>query len=409
MTSSPRPNPKKRKKANLAAVAEYVGVSRTSVSNAYNNPEHLSEATRQKIFDAARKLGYPGPDPIARQMRTGRTDAIGVVFTDKLTYAFEDRASLDFLAGLAQACQNLESSLTLIPLAPGTAEAGLDLVAQAAVDGFIVYSVSADDPTLDVIRSRALPTVICDQPHRPEQTSDRIPKEEAWLHQLFSEAAFVGIDDRSAIRAGIQQIVDAGHSNIGVLCIRLDREQSTGYVTPERLASAQMHVQRDRVLGILDVIRGARESGQISMSTLVATEDAPLVEGVPVVECYINDHEGTRQAARKLLDTYPEVTAIACTTDSLALAAWDVASDRGRSIPQHLSITGFDGIDEALRRKLTTVVQPNITKGRTAGAVLQNLISQAQGKEKEGAEEIAMTTLLDTWLVAGDTIAGPSM
>ncbi|WP_296137245.1 LacI family DNA-binding transcriptional regulator [uncultured Corynebacterium sp.] len=395
---SPRRSPKNSHKATLASLAEAVGVSRTTVSNAYNKPDHLSPETRARIFATADKLGYSGPDPAARSLRTRRADAIGVLFTDELTYAFEDRSSVDFLAGLAESCQALDSSLVLIPAAPGRAASGINRVAQAAVDGFVVYSVASDDPTLEVVASRGLPTVVCDQPYSTPKLKDY---------------AFVGIDDHAAIQPGVQQLIEAGHRKIGVLCIRLDREANAGEVSPQRLRTAHMHVQKHRVEGIVDVVGAAHPD---------------LAEDIPIVECYINDADGTREAARALLDAHPDLTAVACTTDSLALAVIQCAADRGLSVPGDLSVTGFDGIDLAMQQQITTVSQPNKDKGRTAGHVLQDLISDAtRGRVSAGASSSRNATtstgagrtrgqvsaphgshtLLETTLIMGRTVGPP--
>lgn len=484
-------------KPTLAMIAEYVGVSRTTVSNAYNNPSNLSKETRDRIFEAAARLGYPGPDPTARNLRTRNAHAIGVVFTDKITYAFDDRASLDFLAGLAQSCQDLECSLMLIPVAPrldtdgrasgsgsratqpsstpattermipdarmtrtpatstpststpataertastrtntdapaavptaasGASDAeddfsfgsiyssfdsetyiesldlvnrpGVSLISHAAVDGFVVYSVGAGDPAVAAVAARNVPTVIVDQPTLP-QSSGEVAVERGTVEDEFQtvalqRASFVGIDDHQAIQPSIEALVEAGHRKIGVLCIRLDRVQGTGIVDPQRLEHGRMHVQRSRVKGILDVI--------------TAAHGADVAASVPIVECFINDHEGTREAARRLLTDHPELTAVACTTDSLALAVLDVASELGLSVPEDLSVTGFDGIDEARHRGIVTVMQPNREKGIQAGQELRRLIDNWLNILDEFADEGPRYTFLETELVDGQTVAPP--
>ena len=69
----------------LADVARAVGVSRTTVSNAYNRPDQLSPTLRDRILTAADQLGYPGPDPVARGLRRGRTGMVGVVYDQPLS------------------------------------------------------------------------------------------------------------------------------------------------------------------------------------------------------------------------------------------------------------------------------------------------------------------------------------
>ena len=364
----------------LASLAAELGVSRTTVSNAYNHPEQLSEGLRRKILAAAAAHGYPGPDPTARKLRLQRAEALGVVLTEHLTYAFEDLASVDFLAGLAAASSAMSSSLLLIPGGPSGRDKVSSLQA-AAVDGFVVYSVAAGDPYLLAAQRRQLPVVICDQ---PKDTG----------------AAFVGIDDKAAIMPAATAVVAAGHRRIGVLTIRL-RTDIDGPVAYEDIASADLHVQRDRVLGALDSCAAAG----IDPST------------VPVVSTFINDAAANARAARCLLDSYPDLTAVICTTDSLALALLEVASARGLSVPEDLSITGFDGIAPARSRGISTVIQPNKAKGAAAGKLLYELIAQdnAGGQGTSGGQAASegqgtapgRQKILETSFAPGGTIAPP--
>ena len=67
MSRSPTP----RRRATLASLAAELNVSRTTVSNAYNRPDQLSAELRERVLSTAKQLGYPGPDPVARSLRTG--------------------------------------------------------------------------------------------------------------------------------------------------------------------------------------------------------------------------------------------------------------------------------------------------------------------------------------------------
>lgn len=352
-----------RSRPSLATIAEMLGVSRTTVSNAYNHPEQLSEQLREQIFATAEKIGYPGPDPTARSLRMKFVGSVGVLFTDHLTYAFKDRASVDFLAGMAQASTGNRANLTLIPVGPDTTDpaAARRAVGNAVVDGFVVYSVAASDPFLEAALHRGLPVVICDQPTAEPR------------------APFVGIDDRAAIAPAAKALIDAGHRRIGILCIRLDPAPNNGPVSAERLKDARHHTQRGRVQGALEVFAEA------------GIEPAD----VPVVERHINDPVNNLSAAEELLTANPDLTAVLCTTDTMALGVLEYASRAGLSVPRDLSVTGFDGIEPALERGLTTVIQPNIEKGECAASMLQTLI----------AGETVGNTLLNTTFHEGSTVA----
>ena len=71
---------------------------------------------------------------------------------------------------------------------------------------------------------------------------------------------------------------------------------------------------------------------------------------MPVVERFDNSTTTGESAAAQLLDANPEVTAIICTSDILALGALAEAGRRGMRVPRDLSVTGFDGMPEAERR-----------------------------------------------------------
>ncbi|MCX7492593.1 LacI family DNA-binding transcriptional regulator [Corynebacterium sp. P6129] len=364
-----------RQRGTLASLAAELGVSRTTVSNAYNRPEQLSTSLREKILATAEQRGYPGPHPTARSLRTRRAGAIGVLLTEHLTYAFDDLASVDFLAGMAEASYGGNTCLTLVPVGPDSSvdvAAAAQLVNQPVIDGFVVYSVAADDPYLQAARNRRLPLVICDQ-----------PADETGL-------PFVGIDDRAAIAPAAQALIDAGHRRIGILSIRLDRRKNDGPVSPERLRNAGLHVQRSRVLGALDVFASAG----IDPAT------------VSVIERHINDRANNIDAARELLETHPDLTAVLCTTDSMALGVLDYCADHGISVPDRLSVTGFDGIVTAVARDLTTVIQPNREKGAAAGRMLFRLIEQRLSDEEPPAGE-SLRELLETTFRPGGTVAAP--
>lgn len=360
----------------LASLAAELGVSRTTVSNAYNRPEQLSAALRERILATAEEMGYPGPDPTARSLRTRRVGALGVLLTEHLSYAFEDLASVDFLAGVAEASYGSDNALTLVPVGPEpeppeTATAAIRQVNQTVVDGFVVYSVAEQDPHLAAVRARHLPMVICDQP------AD------------ITELPFVGIDDYTAIQPAASALLAAGHRRIGILSIRMHRVRADGHITHDNIRDASLHVQRHRVLGALAVFREA------------GLDPARI----PVVTRHINDRANSLAAARELLAKNPDLTAVLCTTDSMAFGVLEYARGRGISVPGDLSVTGFDGVQLALERGLSTVVQPNKQKGAVAGKLLLELIDDRVNDRPPA--KTAPRQLLPTRFHAGETIAAP--
>ena len=203
----------------LADVAAHLGVSRTTVSNAYNRPNQLSPALREKVLAAAGELGYTGPDPMARGLRRGQTGTLGLVFDQPLTYAFTDPAASLFLRGLATGLEEHAQALTLIPRMPEGPERSAELVRSALVDGYIMFCTAGDDPRFSAVRTRGLPFVLIEYDDDPG-------------------AAVVQIDDENGAAAAARHLVALGHRDIAIVT-----GYETGVVTgPEAAGSVNAYV-----------------------------------------------------------------------------------------------------------------------------------------------------------------------
>src|ERR1700738_1630784 len=91
----------KQKRSTLESIARQLGVSKMTVSNAYNRPDQLSPELRERILLAARELGYPGPNPLASTLRRGRVGAVGMVFVEPVSFAMSDPAAALIVRGVA--------------------------------------------------------------------------------------------------------------------------------------------------------------------------------------------------------------------------------------------------------------------------------------------------------------------
>ncbi len=327
----------------MASLAAEVGVSRTTVSNAYNRPDQLSPQLRARVMDAAARLGYPGPDPVARSLRTRKAGAIGLLMTEELSYAFRDPAAVAFLGGLTLQTNHAKVGLLLVPAGPDSED--LSAVSGASVDGFVVYSMPDDDPHLRAVLRRPVPAVICDQPVVPG-------------------VDLVGIDDRSAARELADHLVGLGHRRVGVICMRLGRARRDGPVDEARQAQAHYHVQRNRLAGLRDGF----------------TAVGVAWDRVPVVEQFDHSEESGAQAAATALALDPGITALIATSDVLALGALRELERRRQRVPEDVSVTGFDGVRAALERRLTTIEQPVEDKGRYAGRLLLDPARSTRGR-----------------------------
>lgn len=364
MSRSPTP----RRRATLASLAAELKVSRTTISNAYNRPDQLSADLRERIFATAKRLGYPGPDPVARSLRTRRAGAVGLVVTEPLTYSFSDPAALNFVAGLAESCEEAGQGLLLVAVGPGRSTAeGSNAVLSAGVDGFVVYAAADEDPYLQLVLQRHLPVVVVDQP-------TDIPG-----------ASRVGIDDRRAMRELADYVVSLGHREIGLLTMRLgddrgDAEWSVRVADAARTRDTPLRVQGERIGGVCDALAAAGLDA----------------DALTVVETFEHGPESGGAAAELALATNPRITALMCTADVLAISAMDFLRARGIYVPGRMTVTGFDGIPEAIKRGLTTVAQPSMEKGRIAGRMLHS-------PPRSG---LPIVEILPTELIRGRT-AGP--
>lgn len=326
-------------------VARAAGVSQSSVSNAYNRPDKLSEEQREHIFAVAKSLGYAGPNPMARSLRTGRAGAWGLVLNEKLTFAFDDPTTLMLLRGISGVCDDLNVSLTVLPV-PGQAMANAEVLRQktqlirdAHVDGFMAYFLPEDSAALDIIQARNTPLVTIDSPR-------------------LDWAGFVGIDDYAAAQLSARHLLQMGHRRIVVFADRLSPDPYVGFVSEARLMASKEVIARDRVRGLLDTFRQAD----------LADQDIQVFEAGGYLPGIV------RTAAGELLDAL-DFTAIAALSDTLALAARAEMADRGLIVPQDISIVGFDGVPDAVRHDLSSVRQPLVRKGKRAAEMLADLLA----------------------------------
>jgi DNA-binding LacI/PurR family transcriptional regulator len=299
----------------MTDVARAAGVSAMTVSYAYSRPERVSEATAAKVRRAAAQLGYPGPHPGARSLRRGRAGSLGVVLGEPLTYAFDDPQAGRFLAGVAGVCASERVGLTLVPIT-GAAD-DVDRVAEAAVDGFVVWTTADDDPVVDAVAATGLSAVVHAGPGRPG-----LP--------------VVGIDDRAAARA-IGAEAFAGARRPAVISFPLDRGRRNAALQGPDPAAATFPVTRRRLEGLRDACADWSR--------------------VPVIVCARNSAAEGAAAADELLGRPDPPDAIAAMSDELALGALRAAAHRGVPVPGALAVTGWDDTEAAAPAGLTTVAQ----------------------------------------------------
>jgi DNA-binding LacI/PurR family transcriptional regulator len=345
----------------LQTVADKVGVSRMTVSNAFSRPDQLSETLRSTILAAAAELGYSGPDPAARALARGSAGSVGVLMTDSLSYAFTDEVATGFLGAVTAELAPTGLALSLV----SSSVTGPRIPARdVPMDGALVYSCLGDSAALDWLVRRNLPLVYVDQ-------------------DPPADAPSINVDDRGGARSAAQHLVDLGHRRVGIV----SGERHGPYdVLVEPLLASEHYVSRERILGWTDAL------------TAVGVE--PLV-----VRQALTPEDGAYQAAEVLLDLDEPPTAILCFSDVMAYWVVRAAEDRGLSVPGDLSVVGFDDnpLARRMRPALTTVRQDVAAKGRAAAAALTEAIETVQA----GGTPEARHVLLPTELVVRDSTAPP--
>ncbi len=317
----------------LKSVASAAGVSTAAVSYAFNRPDRLSAQARTHILAVARELGYPGPDAAARSLRTRKANAIGVIFTVGLSYAFSDPYVLAMLSGLTEVIEQTRTGLTLIPFDLGVDNSdddelrlALDAVHRAVIDGAVADGLADDHPAVLALAARRIPLV-----RSSETASGRC----------------VVIDDRAAGRDIGRHLARLGHRDVAVV---VACPQAPGVAVPVVDEATLYPYSMLRLAGI--------------------REGLDPKARVRVVSGGRNSPESGRVAAALVLDWPDRPTAVAADSDVLAAGVLDAVRQRGLTPGRDISVSGFDDAPLAQPAGLTTVRQPMRDKGRLMGRML---------------------------------------
>ena len=306
-------------KVTLAQVARLAGVSVMTASYTYNRPDRVSDRARAKVLAAAAQLGYPGPDPSARSLRRGSPRTLGVVMGEHLSYAFDDPQAASFLAGVAEVCGDRGYGMTIVPIT-GAAE-DVVRVTDAAVDGFIVWTTSDDDPVLAAVESTKRPAVVHGGPALPG-------------------LGLVSIDNRAAARA-IGAVAFAGAQRPAIVSQPLSRARISRITRGADIIDVSFPVTRHRLEGY----REAAEAAGFDW------------HDVSVAVCARNDAAEAEQLTLKLLTSAEPPDAIAAMSDQQASGVAAAIRVTGRIIPDDVAVTGWDDAAVAAELGLTTVAQ----------------------------------------------------
>jgi DNA-binding LacI/PurR family transcriptional regulator len=282
-------------------VARHAGVSQSAVSRCFKQGASVAPKTRARILEAARELGYY-PNAIARGLITQRSNMVAIIISNLTNLYYPE-----VLAELTQRLSAQGIRVLLFSLAAESdVDAVLDQVWQYRVDGAIV-AARLDPAQLAAFDDRGVPIVLYNR------IGEAVP------------VASVCCDSTSGVNALVDGLIDAGHQHFGIIAGPED-----SYVGEERVGAARRRLE------------------QRSCSAAIARGNF--------------DYDSGQSALKELWQiNHGQLDAVICANDLMAIGAMDSARvDFGLSVPQDMSIVGFDGVGPAhwLSYQLTTVRQP---------------------------------------------------
>ncbi|MFZ4603434.1 MAG: LacI family DNA-binding transcriptional regulator [Caulobacterales bacterium] len=293
--------PSSRSRATSYDVARRAGVSQSAVSRAFSTDGSVSDETRRRVIEAATALGYR-PNAIARSLITRRSNLVGLVLASSTNAYYPEVAT-----EITRQCASRGSRILLFTFESGEDISGLlEQMWSYQVDG-VVACTSLTLAQEKAFEASSVPLVLY----------NRAP--------ISRYASSVGVDHEEGEGRLVDALWQSGARRFGVIA-----------------GPASSSVAQARVRGILRRL------------TDLGAPDPHIVAGDYTYESGV-------EGLRELLSAAPEVEAVVCANDAMALGALDAARrGLGRVVPETLSIVGFDGFGAGrwLAYDLATMRQP---------------------------------------------------
>lgn len=334
------------KRATIADVAAYAGVTKSTVSHALSGKRPVSAETRARIEEAIRALGYR-PHPVAQRLATGHSRAIGFVYP---LYSPEfNGLEMKFIAGAASVINQSDYAFVLLTPPDRLGDNLMRFVQSGLFDGVILMQVRLHDARVEALRRADLPFVLIGR------------------CQDNTGLTFIDLDINQALRLCVDHLAELGHRRLAYL--HLD-DPELGFAA----RAAQAYVAACRARGL----------------------------AVEMVACDLSVDSGADVAA-DLLTQHPELTALIVWNDLAAWGAMQMARHLGRHVPENLSVICFDRttIANVLSLQPTAI---DIRPREMAAEAARLLLAQLEGKMQAPAQ-----ILLEPKLLAGETTAPPGL
>ncbi|MGN0602308.1 MAG: LacI family DNA-binding transcriptional regulator [Oscillospiraceae bacterium] len=329
----------------LKDIALKCGVSVATVSKALNGHTDISVATRDRLLKAAKEMGY-FPNSQARALKTNRTFNIGLMFVEEPGKGFAQEFFAKIISNFKTACEKAGYDITFINKGFGKQKmSSYEHCKYRNVDGILLTSGDFTDPDVYEIINGDIPSVTIDH--------------------IFDNSTAI----MSSNEIGVEKLVDfvykKGHRKIA-------------YISGSKAA-----VTERRLLGFYKACK---------------------VRGIEINPDWMlqGDYHNpvlTYDLTKNLISQKDKPTCIFMSDDYSAIGGFNALRDMGFSVPDDISLVGFDGISysQLMRPKLTTYLQDTETIGKTAA---QRLISLIEEPEKTFSEVIT----IDGWLLEGESV-----
>lgn len=316
------------KKVSIKDVAREAGVSITTVSRALNGYMDISEATRKKIYDIAQELEYV-PNTYARSLGGIKEKNIALL-TSELISTDKSGFVYGLLCGLSEQCTNqgYEFMLLATNLAKQQKLSFHQLCMKKNLSGVVVAGLKTGDPYHQEIMNSSIPCVAID------------------IQMNGEKKCCVSIDNIKASKEAVSYLIGLGHRNIGIINGSKEADVS-----------------------------GLRYSGYVAA---LMEANIPLNLEYGVNGEFLEDvaYEKTKD----FLVKYPEITALFCASDLMAIGAIRAIEEMGKRVPDDISVIGFDDIPiaEYICGGITTIRQNPNRLGSESGLVIRNMLEGKQ-------------------------------
>jgi LacI family transcriptional regulator len=320
-------------RVSLARIAHSLGISTTTVSRALGGFDDVALPTRARVAAEAARIGYR-PNQVARRLRRGRSEAIGMVLP-AAPGQFDDPFFLRILAAVGPRLEQAGLDLLVTTARPGADEVSAyrHLAEGRRVDGVLLARTRRHDERITYLLDRGLPFV---------------------AHGRCEEVrpfAYVDIDGEAACRAATERLIDFGHRRIGLI------NAAPGYMFAH-----------------------FREAGWRAALRAAGLAEGPSAAAEPT-------EENGFLRARAMLSGPDQPSALVCATDRLAVGALHALADAGLRAGREVSVIGYDDLPFATYTDppLTTMEQPI---ERAAARMVDMLLQLLGGASPVGMHEL---------------------